>query len=284
MKVCVNGVRLFFDVDGSSLVPDGPRMKEKPVLLLLHGGPGADHSGFKPHFASQLSDLVQIVYLDHRGAGRSEHGPVSSWSLAQWGDDIFGFCEALGIEQPIVYGVSFGGQVAQSFATRYPTKLSKLILNSTAAKTEIDAMLDAFGRFGGEEARRIAEARWLNPTKEARTRYLEICTPLYSASGNTDPDRRSRIIPNDELALHFSGREGEFCKFDFRKDLARIQCPTLVMAGDHDPITPIVCSETIVAHLPKHLVRFERFPGCGHGIISDSPERAFGILRDFIQS
>ena len=68
------------------------------------------------------------------------------------------------------------------------------------------------------------------------------------------------MIRNDELALHFSGHDGEFLKFDCRADLRRILCPTLVMAGDRDPITPITFSETIVANLPKHLIRFERFP------------------------
>ena len=40
MHVSVNGVRLFFDVEGAKFVPDGPVMREKPVLLMLHGGPG----------------------------------------------------------------------------------------------------------------------------------------------------------------------------------------------------------------------------------------------------
>jgi pimeloyl-ACP methyl ester carboxylesterase len=283
MNISVNGVRLFFDVDGAGLVPDGPTMKEKPVMLLLHGGPGADHSLFKPSFG-QLADLVQLVYLDHRGCGRSERASVLSWNLAQWGDDVLGFCEALGIEQPIVYGGSFGGQVALSFATRYPTKLSKLILECTTAKAEIDVILDAFELLGGVEARRIAEARWLYPTKEARARYLEVCLPLYTARPRIDQDAGRRMIRNDELALHFSGKDGEFSKFDYRQELRRILCPTLVMAGDRDPITPMSFSETIVANLPEHLVRFERFPGCGHGVTDDDPDRAFAVLREFIQS
>ena len=74
MYVSVNGVRLFFDVEGAKLVPDGPVMREKPVLLMLHGGPGADHSIYRPAY-SALADIAQIVYLDHRGNGRSEDGP-----------------------------------------------------------------------------------------------------------------------------------------------------------------------------------------------------------------
>ena len=74
MHVLVNGVRLFFDVEGAKLVPDGPVMREKPTVLLLHGGPGFDHSIFKPAY-SALADVAQVIYLDHRGNGRSDAGP-----------------------------------------------------------------------------------------------------------------------------------------------------------------------------------------------------------------
>ena len=80
MRVQVGDVWLFFDVEGPKLIPDGPTMCERPTLLLLHGGPGFDHSGFKPQLA-ELSDIVQVVYLDHRGNGRSDRGTrVVSWA------------------------------------------------------------------------------------------------------------------------------------------------------------------------------------------------------------
>ncbi len=91
MRVLVNGVRLFFDVEGSGLVPDGPAMRGKPTIVLLHGGPGFDHSIYKPVLSS-LADIAQVVFLDHRGNGRSDPGPQSSWTLAQWGDDVHAFC------------------------------------------------------------------------------------------------------------------------------------------------------------------------------------------------
>ena len=56
------------------------------------------------------------------------------------------------------------------------------------------------------------------------------------------------------------------------------------MAGDGDPITPLAFSETIVASLPPHLVRFERFTDCGHGVARNAPDRLFAALREFIQS
>jgi len=49
VQVEVAGTRLWFDVDGPALVPDGPRMRRRPTVVLLHGGPGSfDHSYFKP--------------------------------------------------------------------------------------------------------------------------------------------------------------------------------------------------------------------------------------------
>jgi proline iminopeptidase len=64
--------------------------------------------------------------------------------------------------------------------------------------------------------------------------------------------------------------------------LARIKCPTLVMGGEDDPITPIADSEDIVAALPRPLVRFERFAAAGHGIVNDAPERFLAVVREFI--
>lgn len=280
MRVSVNGIRLYFDVEGASLVPDGRRMRERPTLILLHGGPGADHTLYKPRF-SELADLVQLVYLDHRGNGRSDDGPTERWTLSQWADDLHGFCQALGIEKPIVLGTSFGGFVAQAFATRYPKALSKLILVSTAAKFDFEQVFEAFGRIGGPDAREAARAYWLNPTTESRSRYAEICLPHYTVQP-FDPDWLARTIRKDDVAIKFNGPHNEQGRMDFREGLGRLTCPVLVMAGEQDPITPIAFSEEIVAHLQQTDVRFERFIESGHGVVGDETARAMDVIRRFI--
>lgn len=281
MLVSVNGVRLYVDIEGAGLVPDGKAMRQKPTLVLLHGGPGADHSIYKPAF-STLADIVQIVYYDHRGCGRSEDGPRESWTLAQWGDDVKGLCDALGIEKPIVLGTSFGGFVAQAYATRHPAHAAGLILITTAAKVEFPEVYDAFARIGGPDAGAIAEAYWSAPSPETRAPYLATCLPLYGRWARESGDWQSRLIGRNDTGLHFNGPDNEQGRMDFRDGLANVPCPVLVMGGELDPIMPIAFSETIAASLPPGLVRFERFADCGHGIVGDAPDLAFRLIRDFI--
>ena len=230
MFIEVNGARLYFDVEGAGLIPDGPSMKAKPTLVLLHGGPGFDHTMYKPAF-SALADIVQIVYFDQRGNGRSTGGVPETWNLAQWGDDVKGLCDALGIEKPIVYGGSFGGFVAQSYATRYPDHPAKLILASTAARVDFPTIFAAFERIGGPHARAVAETYWLDPTAESRAKYIEVCFPLYRPRPSANTDMLKRSIVRNEVALRFNGPRNEQGRMDYRSALKRHSLPGAGFGG-----------------------------------------------------
>lgn len=286
MRVLVNGVRLFFDVEGAGLVPDGVRMRVKPTLILLHGGPGMDHSGYKPRF-SQLADIAQVVYLDHRGNGRSDPGPRETWTLAQWGDDVHAFCEALGIERPIVMGASFGGVVAMAYATRHPEHPAKLILVSTEAEggAHFAERIALFERLGGLEVGALARRRFLEGQVDPAMldAWIRLAFPVYTRTPR-DPAAVQRAILHPEVNIWFTRPGGEGRTFNLFPTLKRVQCPTLVLGGEEDPMSPIVCQEDIAAALPAQLVRFERFPGCGHGVVTDAPDRAMAVLREFIVS
>jgi len=280
-------VRLFFDVEGAKLVPDGPIMREKPTLVMLHGGPGFDHSIYKPAY-SALADVAQIVYLDHRGNGRSEDGPRAGWNLAQWGDDVRAFCDALGIVSPIVLGASFGGMVALAYATRHPAHPSKLVLISTeaAGDTHLDRRVALFERFGGPEVGELARRRFLDadsPRDQASVdAWRKLAFPVYTRTPR-DPHIGSRTVGRPAVGLHFFATPGgESHSFNMFPDLNRIQCPTLVLGGEDDPMHPIESQADIAAALPSHLVQFERFAGCGHAVVPDAPERAMAVIRDFI--
>jgi pimeloyl-ACP methyl ester carboxylesterase len=284
MRVLVNGVRLFFDVEGPSLVPNGPVMREKPTLLLLHGGPGFDHSIYKPAY-SALADLAQVIYLDHRGNGRSDAGPKDAWTLAQWGDDVRALCETLGIERPIVLGASFGGKVAIAYATRHPSHPAKLVLISTEAAggTHKDHRIAMFDKLGGPEVGMMARRRLYegHSDKVSLEAWLRLAFPLYTRTP-PDPDVPRRVVSNLDVLEWFTRPGGEDHTFNMIPDLSRVRCPTLVMGGEQDPMTPIECQSDIASALPQHLVRFERFPQCGHAVVPDAPEQALAMIREFI--
>lgn len=286
MRVRVNGVSLYFDVEGAQLEPADAGMHEKPTLILLHGGPGMDHTGYKPLF-SRLADLCQVVYLDHRGNGRSDPATPDTWTLAQWGDDVRAFCDALEISRPIVYGASFGGAVAMSYATRHPGHPGKLIVASAEAAggAYFDARIAMFERLGGPEVGALARRRYLLGEVDPAMleAWIRLAFPVYTRTPR-DPRAVQRALLRPEVNLWFTRPGGEGRNYELRPDLLRVQCPTLVLGGEEDPMTPIVCQEDIAAALPQHLVRFERFAGCGHGVVHDAPESAMAVIREFIAS
>ena len=278
MRLRVRDTVLFFDVEGTKWVPDGPELRERPTLILLHGGPGFDHSGFKPRF-SELVDCAQVVYLDHRGNGRSDRSDPARWSLAEWADDLRAFCEALEIERPVVLGQSFGGMVAMAYATRHPDHPGKLILSSTTARTRLDRVYDGFERLGGPEARAAARAYWENPGADTLPDFARLCFPLYNRTPQ-DPDASRRTVWNFDVMFAFIS--GEDQTMNLLPDLAKIRCPTLVLAGEEDPITPLADSEDIAAAIDPKYVRLERFAGCGHGVFRDAPEAGLASIRRFL--
>src|SRR5262245_36819803 len=281
MRVEVNGVRLFFDVEGAKLVPEGPAMREKPTLILVHGGFGADHSSYKPQF-SQLADVAQLIYVDLRGGGRSDWSQPAYWNMKQWGDDLRALCVALEIERPIVYGQSLGGMVVQSYATRFPDHPAKLILCSTFAKKRIERCRAAFEELGGPEAGAIAERYFTSPDPDITADFQRVCRPLYyrtDAARAQLPVARARVVQNAEVAMHLP----DFDEFDFLPALSQITCPTLIVGGEADPVCPIEDQEDIAAAIAPELVRFTRFPNAGHCVWLDD-SRFFEVVREFVLS
>jgi len=97
-----------------------------------------------------------------------------------------------------------------------------------------------------------------------------------------DPDAMRRAIRHPEVTRWYTRPGGEWHTFNFFPALSRVQCPTLVLGEEDDPMTPIECQADLAVTLPAHLARFEHFTERGHTVLVDAPERALAVIRGFI--
>ena len=275
-----DGIRLFFDVVGSHFAPEPNEMRERPVLLVLHGGPGVDHAFMRPYF-DRFCDTHCVVYFDHRGNGRSDgRNDPSGWELDTWADDVSRLCGALEIASPVLLGVSFGGTVAMHAAGRHPALPSKLVLISSSAHHDNEARLAAFERLGGEHARQVARRYYTTPTPESLDEFAAVCYPLYTQRKQMSV--RRGVKAHSAVANHYFAHIEPFK--DLTASVVGIRCPTLVLVGEEDPVTPPVMAERIAETLSPDLVRLQRFEGCGHGTHRDEPARTEAAIREFLSS
>ena len=278
MQVEVNGTRLWFDVDGPALVPDGAAMRERPTVVLLHGGPGSyDHSYLKPDFA-RLNRVAQVVYLDLRDHGRSARHDPADWTFETCADDVRAFCDAVGIARPIVYGHSMGGFVAMLYGARHPGHASGLVLQSTNARFDLERLVEGVRIFAGDEVAELARRDYGGDDVS-----VEEWARVFAAFGPRVPDQQQldRRIRNSAVAAHGMNL---LRRFDVVDQLARIDCPTLVCVGALDPITPVDASREIVDALPPRIGRLEVIEGAGHFPWLDVPDRYWHVIEDFVVS
>ena len=222
MKVAVRGVDLFFDVDGVKVSPDGPWMRDRPTVILLHTGPGADHSLYKEHIGPALTDLAQVVYLDLRGAGRSDWSSPEHWTIDAWVDDLEAFCETLEVERPVLLGTSTGGVIALAHAARHPDRVERLVLVSTVARYVHSRSIAVFDRIAGPEAGEVAARYYADPTEAHFAEFLRVCVPLYTRKP-ISPDTVARMQMNTALITHWD-RTGARA-YDVREEAAGVRMP-----------------------------------------------------------
>jgi proline iminopeptidase len=276
MHVEVNGTWLWFDVDGPALVAAESEMRDRPTVVLVHGGPGTwDHSYFKPDFA-RLTGQAQVIYLDLRGHGRSAWGDPADWSFEVCADDVRAFCDALGIARPVVYGHSMGGFVAMLYGARHPGHAGALVLQSTHARYDLARLIEGFRRFGGDQVAELAGRDYGGApvSDEEWERVFAVFGPRVPG-----PEELARRVINHELAER--GME-LFREFDVVDQLARIDAPTLVCVGELDPVTPVAAAREIHDGLPDGVGRLEVIEGAGHFTWLDAPDLYWPLLLDFV--
>jgi proline iminopeptidase len=284
MRARIRGTEIYFDVEGCGLVPDGNRMVERPTALVIHGGPGGDHTGFKPGFAP-LAERMQLVYFDHRGQGRSAKGDPTTYTLDENVEDMEALRVHLGLGPIVSIGTSYGGMVAMAHAARYPASVSHLVLVVTAAHAGFNARArEIVAARGTDEQKAVAAELWAGTldTPEKLRRYYEVMGPLYARRHDPVAAKVGRdrgILSPDALNRAFA--PGGFLQsYDLRPELRAITAPTLILAGRHDWICPPEFSEEIHRLIPGSDLRI--FEESSHSIRADEPQKMIDAIAGFV--
>jgi len=284
MRARIRDTEIFFDVDGAALVPDGPRMREKPTAFLVHGGPGSDHTDSKVGCAP-LAEKMQLVYFDHRGQGRSARGDPAKYNLDENVEDMEALRRYLGLGPIVSMGTSYGGMVAMAHAARYPSSVSHLILLATASHAGyLDRAREIVAQRGSPE--QISSYEDLLGgrirTQETMRRYFEVMGPLYGCT--YDPvlakSGMARGIASPEALSLAYEPSGFLRKFDLRPELASITAATLILAGRHDWICAPEFSEEIHKHIPGSDLRI--FEESSHFIRTDERQKFLDVVAGFL--
>ena len=284
MQAHIRGTSIYFDVEGAGLVPDGSRMRQKPVAFVIHGGPGGDHTGFKPGM-TPLSERMQLVYFDHRGQGMSAKADPATYTLDQNVEDMEALRLHLGLGPIVSIGTSYGGMVGMAHAARYPASVSHLILVVTAAHGGFNTRArEIVAERGTAEQLAMVDRLWAGELDDVAKlrRFYEVMGPLYSrrfdpVAAGQGRDRGS-LSPE---ALNQAFAPGGFLRtYDLRPELGQIAAPTLILAGRHDWICAPEFSEELHRLIPDSDLRI--FEHSSHSIRADEPAALLDAIAGFV--
>ncbi len=270
-------------------------------LVVVHGGPGADHTYFLP-WLLPLARTHRLIFIDERGSGRSQRlQDATLYTVEAMVEDIESVRQALNLGKISLLGHSYGGVLAQAYALKYQQNLSHLILNSTFPSTR---------EMNGVLAREKAQ---MPPAKLARLNELEQAGLfgkgeawehgrytteyeilawgpgyfpfLYGARPDSSYDPATDAPTNWELYREMWGSHGEFIidgnlkSVEYYSSLASIHVPTLIVVGDHDECDPALSKQMQQRILGSTLVIL---PNSGHMNFVDQPDLWQKTVNDFL--
>jgi proline iminopeptidase len=233
-------------------------------VVVLHGGPGADHEYLRPGFDA-LADGRELLYYDQRGGGRS---PVPRTVPVGWTEQVADL-EAIrhhwGLERMTVAGYSWGGLLALLYALEHRDRVGGLALVSPApawraARERFEAVFARRNLDPGfqEERRQLRESGLRERDPAAfQQRIFELSVAPYFF----DPTRAGDLTP-----FRVTGRAQQevwqsLGDYDLRPRLPALAgIPALVLHGEDDPI-PIEASRVAAELLGA---QFHPVPRCGH--------------------
>jgi proline iminopeptidase len=259
-----------------------------PRLLVLHGGPGADHAYLLPQLLDLTPDF-ELVFYDQRGGGQSKESVPTHVTWETQVDDLADLVAELAIEPLSLVGYSWGGLLALLYARAAAAGRVRVLPARLALIDPAPVSRRYRAQFEAEFARRqqgpAIQAMRADLTGSGlresdpvayRQRTFELSVAGYFAN----PDRAKDLTP-----FRVTGRVQQSIweslgDFDLTGDLAAVDCPSIVIHGRQDPI-PLESSASIAKSLNAELVVLD---DCGHVPYVEQAEKLFSALKRFLRA
>ena len=272
----INGTRLFVKTMGQG----------EPIVI-VHGGPGFDHSYFLPQMAELATDH-RLVFYDQRVSGRSSADLAPDQiTLENFIEDIEALRQFLGVERIHLMGHSFGGMLAMQYAVRHPERLSSLILvNTTAASSEYAGQVNQLlsQRLSPEARQRQAELAGSEAFQRGDPEAIQQFMKILISANFHDPAKVEELnlsFPADFLkrSERLQALTPDLTAYDIYDRLGEIRCPTLILRGDSE-VLPEDATVRIRDAIPGSEMRV--LVDCGHFPFVECNDQLQAALREFL--
>ncbi len=259
---------------------DNPKL---PVIVMIHGFRGTHHG--LELIAEQL-DKYRVIIPDLPGFGETE--PLSSeHSLENYVDWLNDFITELNLtELPILLGHSFGSIIASGYASKYHSTITKLILVNPIGAPALEGpraimtQLAILYYWLGYKLPEPIAAQWLS----SKT-VVQIMSTIMTKT--KDKDTKKYI--NQQHLEHFSSFTNRkvvseafqaSVQNNVRTVAPNITASTLLIAGDHDDITPLTKQRELVTLFPN--AKLKAIKNVGHLTHYETPDQVASAIKKFI--
>jgi proline iminopeptidase len=279
----INGTKLYCKIQAQ---PFKPETGKGEPLLIVHGGPGLNHTYLLPHLKN-LSKWFTLVFYDQRACGRSAIPSSDSTSLNFFVNDIEGIRKNLGVEKIMLFSHSWGAIPVTQYALDHPDRVKGIIYcNPVALSKEYDAMtLEAqqarvTGRDSTNRSIIIGSPDFKAGKADAYRRLFMLSFQHSFSNADNFLDLKFELQPNFKQASQalFTGLGPDLKEFNFYNSVQRFRFPTLILHG-RDDVLPLQASERLLESIPNS--RLSIFRDSGHFIFIEEPKKFYQEITTF---
>ena len=214
-------------------------------ILVVHGGPGLDHSYFLPYL-EPLADDYQLIFYDQRASGRSSAGDSSAFTLDGFVADLEAVRAASGNERVHVLAHSWGAILALNYAMEHMDRVTSLVMvNPIAASTELQqaAALRLRERITPADSAITAQLMATPAFRQREPQALRAYFKMTFRPSFYDPDNVDKMelwfderFAENSGMLRLLGADPAFMSYDLHSRLSALTLPVLVLFGVHDAV------------------------------------------------